>query len=182
MSHAPNTPQSPSEPPREPASSPWRQPVVWLVIALVAAAVAGSIALLVIASGDGSTDAMPDPVRRTAQVQTADLGPDAVAAGRKLSAIVRVDAEQGFVEALPVGGDFDRAAPLRLELLHPTLGEHDRALELAPTDTGWRAEAELDGSHDWNLRLGDIDGQWRLQGRLPAGQQAASVRPALQAP
>lgn len=166
----------------QPASSPWRQPIVWLVIALVAASVAGSIALLVVAGGDGSTDAMPDPVRRTAQVQTADLGPDAVAGERKLSAIVRVDAEHGFVEALPVGGDFDRAAPLKLELLHPTLADHDRTLELAPTDTGWRVDAEVDGNHDWNLRLGDSDGQWRLQGRLPAGQQAASVRPALQAP
>lgn len=166
----------------EPPSSPWRQPVIWLVIALVAAAVAGGISLVVIASGDGSTDAVPDPVRRTAQVQTADLGPDESARAARLSAIVRIDAEQGVVEVLPVSGAFDRAAPLRLDLLHPTLAEHDVTLQLAPTELGWRLAAEVDGGNDWNVRLGPLDGRWRLQGRLPKGQLAASLRPALQAP
>ena len=180
MTREPNTPRT--EPTGEAPSSPWRQPVVWLVIALVAAAVVGGISMVVIASGDGSTDAVPDQVSRTAQVQTADLGPDALAQERKLSAIVRIDAELGIVEVLPVSGDFDRSAPLRLDLLHPTLAGQDRVLELPPTDTGGRVEAEVVGDHDWNVRLGPADGQWRLQGRLPGGQQAASLRPALQAP
>ena len=165
----------------EPRSSPWRQPVIWLVVALVAASVAGGIAMVVIASGDGSTDAVPDPVRRTAQVQTADLGPDEFARTANLSAIVRIDAEQDVVEVFPVSGEFDRAAPLRLELLHPTLADRDVSLQLQPTELGWRIATEVASGHDWNVRLGPADGRWRVQGRLPKGQQAASLRPSLQA-
>ena len=165
------------------ASSPWRQPIVWLVIALVAAAVAGGIAMVVIASDAGNGDAVADPVRRTAQVQTADLGPDALSAQRRLSAIVRTDAEQELVEVLPVDGDFDPAASLQLRLLHPIRSSEDMVLLLQPGELGWRADAVVDGSHDWNVQLGPRDAtpenQWRLQGRLPKGQQAAHLRPAL---
>ena len=56
---------------------------------------------------------VPADVADPAQVQAADLGPDALAQERKLSAIVRIDAELGIVEVLPVSGDFDRSAPLR---------------------------------------------------------------------
>lgn len=162
-------------------SSPWQQPVIWLVIALVAAAVAGGIAMLLIASDAGNDDAVADPVRRTAQVQTADLGPDALAAQRKLSAIVRIDVEQELVEVLPVDGDFDPAVSLQLRLLHPIRASDDMTLQLQPTELGWRTDAVVDGGHDWNIELGPADGSWRLQGRLPAGQQAAHLQPALQA-
>ena len=85
------------------SSSPWRQPVVWLVVALVATAVAGGIAMVVIASGDGAVDAVPDPVRRTAQVQVVDLGPDVRARSESLSAIVRIDAKGGSMADTVVG-------------------------------------------------------------------------------
>lgn len=162
-------------------SSPWRQPVIWLVIALVAAAVAGGVAMVVIASDAGNGDPVADPVQRTAQVQTADLGPDALAARRKLSAIVRIDAERALVEVLPVDGDFDPAASLQLRLLHPIRSADDMTLELQPTELGWRTGVGVDDGHDWNVELGPADGSWRLQGRLPAGQQAAHLHPALQA-
>lgn len=162
-------------------SSPWRQPVIWLVIALVAAAVAGGVAMLLIASDAGNDDAVADPVRRTAQVQTVDLGPDAAARERKLSAIVRIDIEQKLVEVLPVDGDFDPAAPLQLRLQHPIRASDDMTLQLQPTELGWRTGAVVDGGHDWNVELGPADASWRLQGRLPAGQQAAHLQPALQA-
>ena len=168
-------------------SSPWRQPVVWLVIALVAAAVAGGITMVVIAGGDGAMDAVPDAVRRTAQVQVADLGPDAYAQREQLSAIVRIDAKLGFVEALPVSGRFDRASTLRLQLQHPLRASEDVLLELQPGDDGWRADAgdallAASAVHDWKLQLSDADERWRLRGRLPKGQQAAHLEPALQAP
>lgn len=162
-------------------SSPWRQPVIWLVIALVAAAVAGGIAMIVIAGRAGNDDAVADPVQRTAQVQTADLGPDAAARERKLSAIVRVDAELQLVEVLPVDGDFDPTAPLQMHLRHPVEAARDVTLQLQPTELGWRTGTEVAGDHDWNVELGPVDGSWRLQGRLPAGQQAAHLHPALPA-
>jgi hypothetical protein len=164
------------------ANSPWRQPVVWLVVALVAASVAGGIVMVRVAGNGGPMDAVPDDVSRTGQVQQAELGPDARASALDLSAVLRVDAKQGIVELIPVTGDFDRAAPLQLALHHPLREAGDRTLELAPAANGWRAPLELDGSHDWNLQLGPADGAWRLRGRLPRGQQAAHLRPAVDAP
>lgn len=175
----PDDPRKPPDAGAEPRQSPWRVPVVWLVIALPAAVVVASIAMLFIASGDGN-DQVIDTVSRRAQIQTADLAPDEVAQRGKYSALVRIDAEGGFIEALPVNGDFDRGAPLRLTLAHPTQAAADRVLELQPTETGWRADAGVDGGNDWKLQLEPLDGHWRLKGRLPRGQLAINLRPTLQ--
>src|SRR3546814_13265794 len=51
---------------------------------------------------------------------------------------------------------------------------------MAPDALGWHAELALDASHDWNLQLGDEAGTWRLRGRLPRGQHAAHLGPALE--
>ncbi len=161
-------------------SSPWRQPIVWLMVALVGAAIAGGIWLLKVAGNGDSIDAVPDEVQRTGQTQQTDLGPDAAAAQRKLGAIVRIDAEHGFVEVLPVSGDFDRAAALKLRLHHPTRAEQDLSLTLAATETGWRADATPAGDHDWLIQLEPAAGEaWRLRGRMPKGQLAAQLRPSL---
>lgn len=155
----------------------WREPMVWLVVALPLVAVVAGLALLVIASRSGSTDAVADRVQRTAQIQVADLGPDARARQLRLSAILRID--DNLVEVLPVSGEFPREAPLRLALHHPARAGADRTLLLQPTELGWRAAASIDGRHDWNARLMPEDGGWRLQGRLPAGQRAAHLASAL---
>ena len=161
-------------------SSPWRQPIVWLMVVLVGTAVAGSVWLLKVAGNGDSIDVVPDEVQRTGQSQQADLGPDAVAAQRKLGAIMRIDAEHGYIEVLPVNGDFDRAAALKLHLHHPTRAEQDLALTLAATETGWRADAQPAVDHDWLVQLEPAtDGAWRLRGRMPKGQLAAQLRPSL---
>lgn len=164
---------------KDKSQSPWRNPIVWLVIALPGTVVIASIVMLFIA-GAGGNDEIRDDVTRTAQIQTTDLGPDAVAAEQKLSAIVRTD-EDGFVEVLPVSGTFDHKAPLRLTLAHPADSGRDIELMLAPGELGWRADATPDDSHDWKVQLGPQDSHWRLQGRLPKGQQATNLRPSLQA-
>lgn len=163
--------------PRTDSRPAWREPMVWLLCALPLAAVVAGIAMVFVAGGAGSTDAVAEPVRRTAQVQVADLGPDAQAARLGLRAVVRHAAT--FVEVLPAGGTFDRDRPLRLALRHPTRAALDRDLTLAPTALGWRAQVAFDVGHAWNLELAAPDGRWRLYGRLPAGQHAALVRPAL---
>jgi hypothetical protein len=150
--------------------------MVWLVAAIPAASVVAGIALVVVAIRAGGSDPVADKVRRTAQVQMADLGPDAAARRLRLSAVVRSGGQT--VEVLPVDGAFERDMPLTLALLHPADAGLDRSLVLAPAGTGWRIKESLDLSHDWNLRLGPADGRWRLQGRWPAGQQAAYLRPA----
>lgn len=163
---------------KETKRSAWREPMVWLIVAIPAAAVIATVAMLVTASrSSGTNDSVAGDVRRTAQVQVADLDPDARAQQLHLSAIVRVG--KGSVEVLPVDGEFDRNAPLTLSLQHPSRAELDRTLELAPAPTGWRSEARLDLSHDWNVQLAPAGTAWRLQGRWNSRQQATYLHPAL---
>lgn len=167
--------------PARPATSqqrpPWREPMLWMVVALPAAVVAAGIATLVIAIRAGGSDAIPDAVRRTAQIQVADLGADARAQALRLSAILRVDGR--LIEVLPVSGNFARSQPLQLALRHPTRATDDRELQLAPGDNGWLVAQDIDRDHDWRLELGPRDGNWRLRGRLPRDQDAVRLSPAL---
>lgn len=151
--------------------------MVWLITAIPLLAVASTAALIVVAGGPGATDDIAEPVKRTAQVQVADLGPDARAQRLGLSAIVRVT--KGAIEVLPVTGDFDRRAGLTLALRHPALAAKDRILPLTPSDTGWRIDDTVDLGHDWIVQLASRDGRWRLQGRWPTHQRAMYVSPAV---
>lgn len=152
----------------------WREPMMWLVIGLPLASVVAGVFLVVVASRD-SSDAVGDVVRRTAQIQVADLGPDARARDLRLSAIVRVD--EGYVEVLPVTGDFERDRPLRVLLRHPAVAASDIELRAEPAANGWRAQGEVGLENDWKLELMPEGTPWRLQGRLPKGQRAAHVKP-----
>ena len=146
------------------------------MLGLPAASVVAGVILVSLAARD-SSDSVGDVVTRTAQIQVSDLSPDARARDLRLSAIVRVD--EGFLEVLPVTGDFARGQPLRLVLRHPALAASDLELRAEPADNGWRAEVELPLDHDWKLEVMPEGMPWRLQGRLPAGQRAAHVKPAL---
>jgi uncharacterized protein len=156
-----------------------RNPVLWLVIALPALSVVAGIGLVVVAVRSGGSDAVPVEVRRTAQVQVADLAPDEAARRAGLRAVLRIDADAGRIQLLPVAGQFDRGEPLQLALGHPTQEARDRVLALLPEELGWGAEARLEPGQDWTLRLAPPAGDWRLQGRLRAGEQAAVLLPAV---
>lgn len=165
----------PADPKRQ---SPWRNPMVWLMVGFPLAAVVAGITTVIIAVRAGGSDAIPDEVRRTAQIQTTELGPDERAAERKLSAVFSV--QEDAVEVLVATGDFDRAKPLTLSLQHPVEAAQDIALELRPNDHGgWSAAHTLDVGHAWRVQLSDAGGEWRLLGRLPAGQRGVLLRPAL---
>lgn len=156
-----------------------REPMVWLVIALPLAAVVASIWLVVLSSRGGSIDSVADEVQRTGQIQTTDLGPDERASQLKLGAVLQ--SEEGMLRVFPAGGEFHRGENLRLTLLHPYSKDEDQVLTLVPDKLGWHAEHAPDPGHDWNLQLGDEAGSWRLRGRLPRGQHAAHLGPALEA-
>lgn len=155
--------------------SGWREPLVWLVFGIPAIAVVALVWMVFIAAGPGSTDSVDPAVRRTAQVQIADLGPDQAAASMRLSALLRIDGKELEVLALHAG--FDATQPLKLALRHPTRADLDHEVLMQPTATGWRAPLELDLTHDWKLQLAPQDGHWRLQGRLPRGQLSARLQP-----
>lgn len=182
MADANQTPSDRPDAEPAPSSSPWHQPIVWLMLLLVAAAVGGGLAIVIIAGGDGAIDTVAADVRRTAQVQTADLSPDALAHALDLSAVLRIDGETRRVHVLPVTGRFDRTAPLELVLRHPTRAASDLHVPLQPDDLGWRAQVHPGDDHDWLVELGPRDRRWRLQGRLERGTLATHLRPAVAAP
>ena len=154
----------------------WRQPLVWLVFSLPAMSVMAGMALLWLAAGP--VDAVADPVRRTAQVQDADLTPDMEARRRGLSA--RIHRVGLVLDVVPVGAGFDRAAPLELVLRHPIAAAQDRRISLAPSGAGWSGRIDgFDVAHDWLLELAPPDGRWRLRGRWQAHAAHAEVGPAL---
>ncbi|HQW60294.1 FixH family protein [Thermomonas sp.] len=160
---------------------PWKEPMVWLVVAIPAASVLASVALLVTAArSSGNNDVVADPVRRTAQIQVADLAPDIAARERGLVAVLRIDGER--IELLPLAGVFPRDAALRLDLQHPARARDDLSMLLQPATGGWQARQALPLEHDWTLTVGAIDRSWRLQGRLPRGQREVRLQPALVAP
>lgn len=156
-----------------------REPMVWLLIALPLAAVVASIWLVVVSMRGGSIDSVRDEVQRTGQIQTTDLGPDERAAQLHLGAVLQSQGD--MLRVFPTQGGFQRGKPLRLVLLHPQSEDADKVLTLLPDDLGWHVKHSIDPSHDWNLQLGDPPGSWRLRGRLPRGQHAAHLGPALDA-
>jgi len=160
---------------RDTSRAAWREPLVWLVFGLPAIAVVALAWMMFIAAGPGSTDSVDTAVKRTAQIQVADLSPDEAASRLRLAALLRIDGKDLEILALHAG--FDTAAPLKLALRHPTRADLDHELLMQPTATGWRAPLELDLSHDWKLQLVPQDGRWRLQGRLPRGQLSARLQP-----
>jgi len=154
-----------------------REPMVWLMIGLPAASVVAGLLLVATAVRSGGADEVTDDVRRTAQIQVSELGPDALAESMKLSAVLSLD--KGTTQVLPVNGEFVRNEALLLTLSHPTDSTQDRQMTLEPSELGWRAAAETGTGNDWIVQLAPVDGRWRLRGRLEAGQRAAHLGPAL---
>lgn len=167
----------------EPRSA-WKEPMVWLVVVIPVLAVVASIALLVAAArSSGNNDMVADKVQRTGQIQDADIGPDARAMALKLGAVLQ--SEDGMLRVFPAGGDFLLSQPLYLKLLHPNRQNDDVSLTLVPDELGWHAKHTADPGHDWLVQLSNGDGisasNWRLSGRLPRGQRATHLGPALDA-
>jgi len=151
--------------------------MVWLIVGLPAASVVAGLLLVATAVRSGGADEVTDEVRRTAQIQVSELGPDAQAKAMNLSAVLSLD--DATAQVLPANGEFIRNQALLLTLSHPTDSTQDRQLTLEPTALGWRAQAEIGTANDWIAQLAPVDGRWRLRGRLKAGQRAAHLGPAL---
>jgi len=178
MNHPSNDPRkataSDDSVPRRHALS---EPMVWLTIGLPAASVVFAFWLLAAAVRTGGADEIAENVQRTADVQVADLGPDAKAHALNLAAVLHVDAKG--VAVFPAQGAFARGQTLVLTLSHPADMRQDRRLVLQPDASGWRIAGDLRKGHDWIARLEPLDGSWRLRGRLKADGLAVRLDPAL---
>src|SRR3546814_12127144 len=83
------------------STRPWyREPMVWLMLALPAAAVVAGLSTVVIAVRASGDDAIPESIRRTAQMQEADLAADQQALQRHLCASVQLTRSTGAVQEI----------------------------------------------------------------------------------
>ena len=158
------------------APRPWyREPMLWLVIALPLAVVIAGFATLFIAIDAGGGDPVRQPVQRTAQMQTADLAPEARASQLGLSAELQRSQDTGAVRvrlsdaSAAVDVPAADAARLRLTLAHPTRAAADTETWLTRQGGEWLGRLPVrDAPHDWLLSLEPDGAAWRLHGRLRA--------------
>lgn len=156
----------------------WREPMLWLVAGIPLATLIAGFATLSLAGGSGATDAAPEPVQRTAQVQQADLAADTAAARAGLRATLRVDAVRSSIVAriLPPPS----ASEVTLRFVHPVLAAEDRSVTMQLRDGVWVGALPALPANDWRLQLSPSEGQWRLVGRWRAGATQAEMLPALE--
>jgi hypothetical protein len=160
----------------------WWRPELWLVLGIPLLTIVGGLWTLVVASGsDLSDDGGHADVRRTAQVQTADLEPDFAAARAGLSAELNVDRDRGEVHVrLP--RPVDARDQLQLRFVHSLQSGRDLQVRLQPRGDAWVAKLAPVAGARWRVVLADVDRQWRLVGTLPSGGATLSLRPALPPP
>lgn len=158
-----------------------------LVIAIPLATIVAGFATLWLAVRSGSTDAVIDPVTRTAQVQDSNLRADHSARALGLNARLDVDGRSLLLRLRL--GDLEPTAPpmeLTLILAHPLQHSEDLTVQLNHQGGGeylgqWGNAEGLLRRHAWNLQLAPPDAGWRLVGRMSAGAGASVLRPALDA-
>jgi hypothetical protein len=159
---------------------PWlRHPMLLLVIGLPTAAVIAGFATLFLAMG-GAGDAGYGRVRRVAQTQTTDLGPDLAAARLAYHGEARADANDAVV--LRFGDAAPQEPVLQLVLRHVTEAGRDRGARLVRAGDGVYL-GRLDGPRAagaYNAELAPEGAGWRLVGRLEATGESFTLRPALE--
>ncbi len=155
--------------------------LAWMVVILPLTAVVAGLTTLFIALGAGSSDAVIDPVKRTAQIQERDLAADRRTQAFGLSATLSHGSDgNGGGVVVRIEGALPPADTLTLTLAHPMAGSMDQSIALTRDgDRVFSADTTLDGSHDWNVQLAPGDGTWRLVGRLVQDQDSVDLRPAL---
>ena len=155
----------------------WREPRVWLRLAIPAATVVAGKATLRLARADGGLDAAPETVRRTAQTQVTDLGPDRHAAALGLHASLGVDA-RGLPDLRLPAAHAD--AGLALRLVHPTRADGDLEWTRAAGGTDWSGPV-VPAAARGHWVLEPADRAWRLVGTWPVDGGIAALQPAVAA-
>ena len=156
----------------------WWRPELWLVLGIPLLTIAGGLVTLGLARGDLSADGAHEGVRRTAQVQTADLAPDAAAARAGLRAELRVDRASGEVRVrLPMA--IAARDGVEVDFLHGLQAGRDLHARLQPREGAWVAALAPDADSRWRVVLADRERRWRLVGTLPRGGTTLSLQPAL---
>ncbi|SDD17193.1 FixH family protein [Aquimonas voraii] len=158
---------------------PWfREPMVWLVIALPLTAVVAGLSTLAIAIRSGSNDAVPDVVRRTLQIQDADIAADRRAIELGLRGELSIDLETGAIAAR-MQGLSDGVPSLTLRLLHAGRASRDLEIRLIQSGEAWHGRVDGAAGQAWNIELSSPDHSWRVGGRLDPGATRSELMPML---
>ncbi len=163
---------------------PWfREPMVWLVIAIPFVSVIVGLSLVTIAIRSGSADAVPDVVRRTLQIQDADIAADRRAIELGLRGEISLDPSTGAIQVSlqgsPEAGSALGAPALTLRLLHAGRASRDLELRLVQAGESWHGRIEGTVSQAWNIELSAEDNSWRVGGRLDPGATRSELIPML---
>jgi uncharacterized protein len=159
---------------------PWyREPMVWLVIGIPFTSVIVGITLLTLAIRSGSADAVPDPVRRTLQIQDTDIAADRRAIALGLRGELRVDPETGALQVRLSPLHADAAPTLVLRLLHAGRASMDQELSLVRSGELWLGRVDKMQGQAWNIEVAAADGSWRVGGRLDPGARSSELIPML---
>lgn len=162
----------------QPARPWYREPMVWLVIALPLTAVVAGLGILTIAIRSGSTDAVPDVVRRTLQIQDADIAADRRAIELGLQGELSIDPLTGAIQA-SLRGVPEPTSAMTLRLLHAGRASRDMELRLVRAAEGWHGRIDGTAGQAWNIELSALDGSWRVGGRLDPGATHSELIPML---
>jgi len=160
------------------AAPRWWVPELCLILGIPLATVLGGLLTLFVARQDLSDEGARADVKRTGQVQTADLSPDLAAARAGMSARLQVDRARGEVRvSLPPG--VLAPAGIELDFVHSLHAGNDLHARLQPRDGAWVGRLAPDAGSRWRVVLGDSQRRWRLVGTLPRGSASLSLQPAL---
>ena len=156
-------------------------PELALVVGIPLLTVFAGLATLWLSRGDLSADGEHEGVRRTAQMQTANLDPDLAAARAGLSASLRIDRDNGQVRvSLPRAVGVGEV--VEVEFVHSLHAQRDLHARLRASNGAWVAAIAPDAGSRWRVVVADRARSWRLVGTLPRGGSTLSLQPALAPP
>jgi hypothetical protein len=155
----------------------YHEPMMWLAVAIPALTVPAGLTTWYLAATTGHADAVADPVRRVAQVQTTNLAADAEAARLGLSAVVHIDTDGRM--AVELGAPLARDTTLLLSMRHPSEAARDQTIVLTGTGQSFTGTVPAVAGTRWDFVLADVSGGWRLVGRGTAGADPIPMAPAL---
>lgn len=156
----------------------FREPMVWLIIALPLSAVVAGIITLMIAIRSGSTDAVPDVVKRTAQIQESDMDADRHAIELGLRGELVLDPQSGAITVRLLGLTTPDNT-LTLKLLHAGRASADQEIRLIRGNDAWLGRAEGLAGQVWNVEVVGEKAAWRLGGRLDLDATRSELQPML---
>ncbi len=158
------------------------EPMLWLVLGIPLATVIAGVFTIAMTSGGIGIHTVGDNVKRTAQVQVADLSIDQNAANLQMRSVLTVDRKNHTVvveiESMTGNDASITAAPI-LRFEHPAQDQYDIDVVLKENMYSFIGQADLSSAAHWRVILSSTDNRWRLIGRLEKSADRIVLEPAV---